>query len=138
MPRIVGSGSSKLRLCAIALVVLFFFTPISKAFLNSVGGSFAPSPFTSLAVRTPSDPSSSFEVGDLVPLRLTNRTGSTKTYQWSATQRGVVISLGEKTVLNGHGVNVNVPTSLAKTGTLRVAIANSRIFVTVFLQRSAQ
>jgi hypothetical protein len=138
MPRIVGSGSSKFRLSVIALVVLFAFTPISKAFLDSVDGSFSPTPFTSLALRTPANPGSSFEVGDLIPVRLTNRTGTTKTYQWSATQHGVVISLGQKTVRNGDEANVNVPTTLGKAGTLRITLTGTNIYVTVSLQRSEQ
>jgi hypothetical protein len=138
MPRIVVAGSSRLRLSIIAVVVLFAFTPISRALLSSVDGSFAPSPFTSLALRAPSSPASDFEVGDLIGVRLTNRTGTTKTYQWSATQHGVVISLGEKTVPNGHGANVDVPTSFGRAGSLRIALNGTNVFVTVLLQEAAQ
>ncbi len=134
MPRIVGPGSSKLRLAIIAVVVLFAFTPISKALLASVDGSFSPTPFSSLALQSPANPNGEFEVGDLVPVRLNNRTGSTKTYHWNATQHGVVISLGEKTVLNGHGVNIDVPTSFGKSGLLRIALTGSDVYVTVSLQ----
>jgi hypothetical protein len=131
MPRIVGPGSRNLRLAIIAVVILFAFSPISRALLASADGSFAPTPFSSLSLRSPSDPNAGFEVGDLVPIRLTNRTGTTKTYHWSATQHGVVISLGEKTIPNGSGANVDVPTSFGKPGLLRISVSGSDIFVTV-------
>jgi hypothetical protein len=124
-------------LSIVVIVVLFAFTPISRALLSSVDGSFSPSPFSSLALRTPSNPSSDFEVGDLVGVRLTNRTGSTKTYHWSATQHGVVISLGETTVRNGQGANVNVPTSFARAGALRIGLDGTKVFVTLSLQQAA-
>ncbi len=136
MPRILGFGSSKLRLSIVAVVFLFAFTPISRALLLSVDGSFTPSPFSSLALRSPSDPAGGFQVGDLVPVRLTNHTGSSKTYHWSATQRGVVVSLGVKTLLNGRGTNIDVPTNFGSVGQLRIAIAGTNIFVTVHLARS--
>jgi hypothetical protein len=136
MPRIVGSGSSKFRLSIVALIILFAFTPISRVLLTSVDGSFAPAPFSSLALQSSSDPASAFEVGDLVPVRLTNRTGKTKTYHWIATQHEVVISVGEKTVLNGHGANIDVPTSFGKAGILRIALSGTDVYVTLRLQRS--
>ena len=71
------------------------------------------------------------EVGDLVPVRVSNRTGSTKTYRWSASQHGVVVSLGEVTLENDHGANINVSTALAHPGALKVALSGSDIFVTV-------
>jgi hypothetical protein len=136
MPRIVGPGSSKLRLFIVALIVLFAFTPISRALLASVDGSFAPSSFSSLALRSQSDPGAGFEVGDLVPVRLTNHTGSTKTYHWSATQHGVVVSLGERSLLNGRGANIDVPTNYAMSGILRIALNGTDVFVTVPLSKS--
>jgi hypothetical protein len=136
MPRIVGPGSSKRRLIIVAVVVLFAFTPISRALLFTVDGSFAPSPFSSLALTSPSNPAASFLVGDLVPVRLTNHTGSSKTYHWKATQRGVVVSLGVKTLVNGHGVNIDVPTNFGSVGKLRIAVSGTNIFVTVHLARS--
>jgi hypothetical protein len=103
--------------------------------LNSADGSFAPSPYSALALRTPSNPGTSFEVGDLVPVRLTNRSGTVKTYHWKATQNGVVISLGQKTVPSGHGADINVPTSLGKSGIVRIALAGTDIYVTMRLHR---
>jgi hypothetical protein len=132
MPRIFGSGSSKFRWSLIVLIVLFAFTPISRALLLSVDGSFDPSPFTSLALGNPANPAG-FEVGDLVSVRLTNHTRMTKTYHWSATQHGVVISLGENTLQNGRGTTINVPTNFGKPGTLRIAVSGTDVFVTVHL-----
>jgi hypothetical protein len=136
MPRIVGRGSSKLQLSIAAVVVLFAFTPISRALLLSVDGSFVPSPFSSLALRSSSDLVAGYQVGDLVPVRLTNHTGTTKTYHWSAMQHGVIVSVGEKTVLNGRGANIDVPTNFGRPGVLRIALTNSDVFVTVPLVRS--
>ncbi len=136
MPRIVGPGSRKLLLAIVAVVILFAFSPISRALLASVDGSFSPTPFSSLSLRSPSDPNAGFEVGDLVPVRLTNRTGSTKTYHWEAVQHGVVVSLGERVVRNGHGTDINVPTNLARSGLLRISLTGSDVFVTVSLQRA--
>ena len=136
MLRIVGSGSSKFRLSIVAVIVLFAFTPLSRALLLSVDGSFAPSPFSSLALRTPSDAAAAVQAGQFVPVRLTNHSGSTRTYHWSATQNGVLISLGQKTLLNGRGANIDVPTSGAASGRLRIALTGTDIFVTVPILKS--
>jgi hypothetical protein len=136
MPRIVGPGSRTIRLSIIAVVVLFAFTPISRALLASADGSFAPTPYSSLALRTTAGRQQGFPVGDLVPVRLTNRTGSTRTYHWEAVQRGVVVSLGELTVRNGGEANINVSTTYASIGKLTIAIAGSDVFVTASIVKS--
>jgi hypothetical protein len=119
-----------------AAIVLFAFTPISRALLLSVDGSFAPTPFSSLALRSPSEPATGFQVGDLVPVRLANHTGSTKTYHWSALEHGVIVSLGEKTLLNGRGTNINVPTAFGRPGILRITLTGTDVYITVALERS--
>jgi hypothetical protein len=131
MPRIVGLGSRTLRLSILVVVVLLAFTPISRALLAASDGSFSPSPYSSLAVRTSTNVPAGYQVGDLVPVRITNRTGSTKTYHWNASQHGVVVSLGETTLVNGQWANINVPTAFAAAGRLRIAISGTGIFVTV-------
>jgi hypothetical protein len=131
MPRIVGRGSSRARLVIIAVIVLFAFTPLSRALLDASDGSFSPTPFTSLALRSPSDPTLGVQVGDLVPVLLTNHTGSTRTYHWSATQHGVAISIGSVTLSNGNGAKINVPTNFGRAGELRIGINGTQIFVTV-------
>ncbi len=138
MPRILGSGSRKFRWSIVALLIgLFAFTPISKALLNAANGSFSPAPFTSLALLSPSNPAG-YEVGDLIPVRLTNHTGRTTTYHWNATQKGVVVSLGEETLLDGHGATIDVSTNFGSAGTLRIAVANTDVYLTVHLASSAQ
>jgi hypothetical protein len=119
------------------LIGLFAFTPISHALLASADGSFSPAPFTSLALRSPSNPAG-YEVGDLIPVRLTNHTGSTKTYHWDATQKGVVVSLGEETLPNGRTTTIDVPTNFGRAGTLRIAVARSDVYLTIHLASAAQ
>ena len=136
MPRIVGPGSRTIRLSIIAVVVLFAFTPISRALLASADGSFAPTPYSSLALQTPAGRQQGFLVGDLVPVRVTNRTGATRTYHWDAVQKGVVVSLGELTVRNGGSANIDVSTTYASAGKLTIAIAGTNIFVTVSMRKS--
>jgi hypothetical protein len=99
--------------------------------LAASDGSFSPSPYTSLAVRTSTNVPAGYQVGDLVPVRITNRSGKTKTYHWAASQHGVVVSLGETTLVNGQWANINVPTAFAAAGRLRIAISGTDIFVNV-------
>jgi hypothetical protein len=113
------------------VVLVFGFTPISRALLRSVDGSFAPSRYNSLALRTPSDAAVGFLAGEPVAVRLTNHTGHIKTYHWSATQGGALISLGEETLDNGRATTILVPTRGAVTGRLRIALSGTSVFVTV-------
>jgi hypothetical protein len=131
MPRIVGFGSRTRRLSILAVILLFAFTPISSALLASSDASFAPVPYTSLAVRTPAIVPQGFELGDLIPVRLTNQTGDKRTYHWSASERGVVVSLGEITLDNGRAADINVPTNFASAGRLRISITGTDVFLTV-------
>ena len=80
MPRIVGPGSSRLLLSLGVAVLLFGFPPMSRVLLRSVDGSFAPSRYNSLALRTPSDVAVGIRAGEPVPVQLTNRSGHIKTY----------------------------------------------------------
>ena len=135
MPRIVRPGSSRLFLVLAVLVLVFVFTPISHALLRSVHGSFAPSPYSSLALRTPSNAAIGFLVGNSVAVELVNHTGHVETYHWSATESGSLISLGEETVKNGRTTTISVPTRGAANGTMRVALNGTDVFVTVPLQK---
>jgi hypothetical protein len=116
-------------------VLVFAFTPISHVLLRSVHGSFAPSPYSSLALRTPANASVGFLVGNSVAVELANHTGHVKTYHWSATESGALISLGEQTVENGRTTTISVPTRGAVDGTMRVALNGTDVFVTVPLQK---
>jgi hypothetical protein len=131
MPRNAGPGWSRLLLVLLGLVLLFGFTPISKALLDSVHGSFTPTPYSSLALRTPSAAQSGFVVGEPVDVRLTNRTGRLETYHWNATQKSGLISLGEETLSNGGSANITIPTQGAVAGTLRIGLSGTAIFLTV-------
>lgn len=130
MPRIVGPGSSRLLLSLIVVILVFGFTPISRVLLRSVGGSFAPTPYSSLALGTPSNASGDFLAGQPVPVELTNRTGHSTSYHWSATQNGTLISLGEETLDNGRSATILVPSRGAVTGKLQIALTGTNIFVT--------
>ena len=131
MRRIVGPGPSRLLLPVIVFVILFCFTPFSKAMLRVVDGSFAPAHYSSLALQDPTDAAAGILPGQPVRVQLTNHTGRTKTYYWSATQRGNLISLGEETLGNGKSVTFSVPYRDAVTGTLSVALTGTTVFVTV-------
>jgi hypothetical protein len=131
MQRIVGSGPSRIVLSVVVLVILFCFTPFSNALLRAVGGSFAPAHYSSLALEHPADAANGVLAGQPVRVQLTNHTGHTQTYHWSATQKGNLISLGEVTVSNGKNVTFAVPSRGAAAGTLSVALTGTTVFVTV-------
>lgn len=138
MLRIVGArpGRVQLSLVLVFAVLLFAFTPISRGLLRLVDGSFAPSPYSSLGLRTPSDAAVGVLSGEPVPIQLSNRTGHNKTYHWSATQNGALVSLGETTLDNGRSTTIFVPSRGAGTGSLRIALTGSNIFVTVPITNS--
>jgi hypothetical protein len=131
MPRIVGPGPSRLILSVIVVVILFFFTPISNAVLRVVDGSFAPAHYSSLALHDPTDTAAGIFPGQPVRVQLTNHTGRTKTYHWSATEKGSLVSLGEETLGDGKSITFSVPSRGAVTGTLNVALTGTTVFVTV-------
>ena len=136
MPRINGRGFGRLLLSLVVVILVLGFTPISRVLLRSVHGSFAPSPYSALAVSTPSDAAAGILAGELIPVQLTNRTGHTKTYHWSATQSGALISLGEETLDNGRTTTIFVPSRGAVAGTLRIALTGTNVFVTVHMLKS--
>lgn len=113
------------------LVLLFAFMPISRVLLWFADGSFAPTPYTSLALKTPSLAVVGFKAGKPVPVQLTNETGHTKTYHWSATQGGTLVSLGEKTVRGGQETTILVPSEGAVDGKMRISLDGTKVFVTV-------
>jgi hypothetical protein len=129
MPRVVN----RLLLALIVAALLFAFTPISEALLRLVHGSFAPTPYSSLALRTPSVAAVGVSAGKPIPVQLTNETGHTKTYHWSATQRSGLISLGEQTVQNGRTTTFLVPSQGATAGRLQIRLIGSNVFVTVHI-----
>ena len=136
MPRIVGSGSRGFMLSLLVVVLMFGFTPIERVLLWSVHGSFAQSPYSSLAFASTSDATAGYSVGQSVPVKLTNRTGHSETYHWSATEGNSLISLGERTLVNGQTALVPVPSRGAVPGTMRIALTGNDIFLTVPILKS--
>ena len=136
MPRIAGPGSSRILIPLVIAVLVFAFTPISRVLLRTVDGSFTPTPYSSLALRTPAEGSSGVVTGEPVGVQLTNRTGHAKTYHWSATQKGALISLGEETLNNGRTTTILVPSRSAAIGVLRIGINGTNIFVSVPILKS--
>jgi len=136
MPRTVSRNSSRPLLILLIVVLLFGFTPISRVLLQSVDGSFAPNHYTSLALITPSHATVGFLSGEPVPVQFTNETGDARTYHWSATENGALISLGEVTLDNGRASTVFVPSRGALVGKLRISLTGTNIFVTVPIRNS--
>lgn len=127
----ISRGTSRLILLAVVAVLLFGFSPISRLLLRAANGSFSPAPYTSLALTTPSTALTGIPVGVPISIRLANRTGAEKTYHWNATEGGALVSLGEETLPKGGSTTILVPSRGANTGTLRIAITGTQIFLTV-------
>jgi hypothetical protein len=119
----------KLALSLAIAVALFGFTPISHALLTLVNGSFSPAPYTSLALRTPSQAATGVKRGGVVRLRLTNHSGRDRTYRWKATQATTLVGTGQERVAKGRTETIFVPTKFAVSGTLRVSLDGTNIFV---------
>jgi hypothetical protein len=136
MSKTGGPGSSRLLLCLVVAVFVFGFSPISRELLRSVDGSFTPTAYSSLALKDPSDATVSIVAGKPLAVRLTNRTGHIETYHWSATEDGSLISLGEETLDSGHSTTILVPSSGATSGTLRVTLTGTNVFLTVPVLKS--
>jgi hypothetical protein len=111
--------------------VLFGFTPISRELLKTVDGSFAPTPYSSLALSTPADAATGIPEGLPVPIQLTNDTGRTQKYHWTAQENGVLISQGEQTLGNGQAIGLSVSSHGAVSGTLRIVLQDTQVFITV-------
>ncbi len=136
MPRFPGKVATRLYLPLALAIALFAFTPISKALLWAVNGSFAPSPYTSLSLRTPSDAATGIRQGEPVQVELTNRSGGTRIYRWRATQAGTLIDIGVEKLANGQAEAISVPTAHAASGSLRVSITGTHIYVAVPILKS--
>jgi hypothetical protein len=130
MPKMVGFRPERLLLITLVLIVAFGFTPISRSLLKSVDGSFEPSAYSSLALSSPSD-ATGILAGESVRVQLVNHSGHVKTYRWAATQKGSLLSLGAETLDNGRTKTFSVPSRGAESGTLKIALVGSNIYVTV-------
>jgi hypothetical protein len=135
MPGKVGRSPRRLLVPLVVVVLLFCFTPISRALLRSVDGSFAPTPFSSLALKDASRDATGFVVGTSIPVQLTNRTGRTTTYHWIARESGSLISLGEETLGNGKTAKFSVPSRGTVAGVLEISLSDTSVFITVPLKK---
>jgi hypothetical protein len=137
MPGKDGHGKSGFVVFVVVIVLLFGFSPISRGLLNTVNGSFAPSPFSSLSLSNPTN----VEYGVLafapLPVILTNHTGKVTHYQWTATQKSTLISQGEKTLQNGQSATLLISLRGAKAGALRISLHGTHIYITVPILRSS-
>jgi hypothetical protein len=134
--RKAGSHPKKVSLVLVIVILVFGFSPISRALLSSVNGSFTPTPYSSLALESSSSATKGIVAGEAVPVKLVNRTGHFKTYHWSATQSGGLLSLGEEALDNGKAVTILIPTRGAAKGTLRIALTGTNVYVTVPILKS--
>jgi GT2 family glycosyltransferase len=126
----------KVVLPLVAAIALFAFTPISGALLAFVNGSFAPTPYTSLALRSPAQAATGFKRGAVVQLELANHSGRDKTYRWNVTQASTLIGTGQERLADGQTQTILVPTKFAVGGTLRVALDGTNIYVDVPIVKS--
>jgi hypothetical protein len=118
-------------LTAVVIALVIGFIPISKRLLHLVNGSFAPTPYSSLALVNPSVVAPGVTVGSSIRVDLTNHTGHTVSYIWVARQKSKQISTGSRTLTNGKSATLYVQTWRAKTGKLTIGIDNSHVFLTV-------
>jgi hypothetical protein len=136
MPRNNGKIARRLFLSLALAIALLAFTPISHALLRAVNGSFAPTPYTSLALRAPSDAVVGVKQGVPVHVELTNRSGQTRTYRWLATEAGALIGTGLDTLPDGRSETIAIPTRHTSTGRLRVGLDGTNIYVAVPILKS--
>jgi|SRR5665213_730983 len=118
-------------LTLVVVLLLVGFTPISKRLLRHVDGSFAPTSYSSLALSSPSGVALGIAVGSTIPLTLANHSGRTTGYLWTATQNDVLISSGYQILTNGTSTMLFVTTQGANAGKLKIALENTKIFLTV-------
>jgi hypothetical protein len=130
MPRNIALGPKRLTLIALVVILALGFTPISHALLRSVNGSFAQAHYSSLSLSNPTD-ATGILAGEAVRIQLVNHSGRTKTYHWGASEKGSLLSLGAETVDNGQALTFSVPSGSAVTGTLKIALTGTDVYVTV-------
>ena len=87
-------------------------------------------------MKNPVDAVVAVRAGKAIPVTIANHTGRTEIYHWKATQRSSLISLGEETVSNGSATTIDVPTRGAVSGTLRISLSGTNIFLTVPTRKS--
>jgi hypothetical protein len=126
-----GVWIGRFFLVLVVVGLIFGFSPISRQLLKTVNGSFASTPYSSLALSTPSDAATGVPAGLAIAIQLSNDTRHTNTYHWTAQENGALISRGEQTLGNGQTINLSVPTLGAVAGTLRIVLQDTHVFLTV-------
>jgi hypothetical protein len=111
------------------------FTPISNRLLHEVNGSFAPTPYSSLALAHSSEVAKGLLAGDTIEAVLSNHTGRTTKYSWTATEDHRLVSKGNRTLRNGETIAFGIGTKGSTGGEMRIALRHSTIFVTIPLTR---
>lgn len=131
MPGMDDRGPKRVLVVVVIAVLVFGFAPISRTLLRSVHGSFAPSSYSALALKVPSDAVTGVIAGNYIRVQLMNHTGQTKTYHWSASQKGALIGLGVETVGNDQATTIFVPSRGAASGRLQIQLTGTNVFITV-------
>jgi hypothetical protein len=121
-------GKTLVILLVVALMA--GFSPIAGRLLRLVNGSFRPTHYSALALSRPSGIESEV-VDSAVQVRLTNHTGITTDYHWTATQNGTLISQGSQNLANGSSRTISVSTAGATVGALKISLVHTRIFLTL-------
>lgn len=138
MPGTISRGKVKSTyvVLLVALVLLFGFTPISQFLLQQVNGSFAPAKYSSLALVASTPTDVSIVSGRFVTVILTNHTGGTKTYRWTATQNGAPLRQGAATLHDGQATTLRISSRGARAGKFKISLDGTDIFVTVNILKS--
>ena len=131
-----GSWVSRALLVLVTGALIFGFSPISRQLLRSVNGGFAPIPYSSLGLVSPTSATSGMPIGLPVLVELTNHTGHSEVYHWLAEERGALISQGSQSVASGGSVPLTVPTRRAVPGELRIVLNGTKVFLTVPVVKS--
>jgi hypothetical protein len=131
MKVVTSNITDRILLTVVIVILLIGFTPISTRLLHYVNGSFAPSPYSSLAFSNPYVESTGVATGFTIAIKLANHMGRATTYHWTATQGNKMISRGGQTLNNDTSAVLYVSTKGAAAGRLRIALTNTKIFITV-------
>ena len=131
MKIVTSNVTDRILLTVVIVTLLAGFTPISTRLLHYVDGSFAPTPYSSLAFSTPYVESTGIAAGFTIAIKLANHMGRATTYHWTATEGNQVIRRGGQTLGNDTSTMIYVSTKGTFAGRLRIALDNTKIFITV-------
>ena len=130
-----GRAKATSVLLIVMTAIVFGFSPISRGLLRMVNGSFAPSPYSSLSLATFEARNIGVSAGHPVAVLLSNHTGHMRTYYWTATQDGALISKGERRLGNDQARRLIISSQGTKVGRLRIGLDGTSIFITVTIRK---